>query len=94
MAVSELVVGISLGSPARMRFRRYPPKRRERSIAMARAPRSISDWKVRGAGRGSTESRRRGGCDIPSRFERCGIRGAEVELTSRMPAAALARSDF
>jgi len=41
MAVSELVVGISLGSPARMRFRRYPPKRRECSIAMALAPRSI-----------------------------------------------------
>jgi hypothetical protein len=49
MAVSELVVGISLGSPARMRFRRYPPKRRERSIAMARAPRSIYRLESEGA---------------------------------------------
>ena len=53
-----------------------------------------TDWKVRRAGRGSTESCRRRGCDIPSRFERCRIRGAEVELTSRVPAAALDRSDF
>jgi alkylated DNA repair dioxygenase AlkB len=37
----ELVVGISLGSACRMRFRRYPPKQRERSFATVLAPRSI-----------------------------------------------------
>lgn len=37
----ELVVGISLGSACRMRLRRYPPKARERSIAVELAPRSI-----------------------------------------------------
>jgi alkylated DNA repair dioxygenase AlkB len=37
----ELVVGISLGSACRMRFRRYPPGPRERSIAAELAPRSI-----------------------------------------------------
>jgi|HubBroStandDraft_2_1064218.scaffolds.fasta_scaffold109328_2 alkylated DNA repair dioxygenase AlkB len=94
MAVSELVVGISLGSPARMRFRRYSPKRRVLSIAMARAPGSI--YRLESEGRWAWQHRipPTPGCDIPSRFERCGIRGAEVELTSRMPAAALDRSDF
>jgi alkylated DNA repair dioxygenase AlkB len=37
----ELVVGISLGNPCRMRFRRYPPRFREKSIALDIAPRSI-----------------------------------------------------
>jgi alkylated DNA repair dioxygenase AlkB len=37
----ELVVGISLNSAARMRFRRYPPQPRARSIAIELAPRSI-----------------------------------------------------
>jgi alkylated DNA repair dioxygenase AlkB len=37
----ELVAGISLGSPCRMRFRRYPPRFREKSIALEIAPRSI-----------------------------------------------------
>jgi alkylated DNA repair dioxygenase AlkB len=37
----ELVVGISLNTAARMRFRRYPPKPREKSIALELAPRSI-----------------------------------------------------
>jgi alkylated DNA repair dioxygenase AlkB len=37
----ELVVGVSLGSACRMRLRRYPPKTRERSIAVELAPRSI-----------------------------------------------------
>jgi alkylated DNA repair dioxygenase AlkB len=37
----ELVVGISLASAARMRFRRYPPQPRARSIAIELAPRSI-----------------------------------------------------
>jgi alkylated DNA repair dioxygenase AlkB len=37
----ELVVGISLLSAARMRFRRYPPQPRARSIAIELAPRSI-----------------------------------------------------
>jgi alkylated DNA repair dioxygenase AlkB len=37
----ELVVGISLHGPARMRFRHYPPKPRESSIAIELAPRSI-----------------------------------------------------
>lgn len=37
----ELVVGISLNTAARMRFRRYPPKPREKSIAIELAPRSI-----------------------------------------------------
>jgi len=55
MAVSELVVGISLGSPARMRFRRYPPKRRERSIAMARTPRSI--YRLESEGRWARQHR-------------------------------------
>jgi alkylated DNA repair dioxygenase AlkB len=37
----EMVVGISLGSPCRIRFRRYPPILRERSLAAELAPRSI-----------------------------------------------------
>lgn len=37
----ELVVGVSLHGACRMRFRRYPPKARERSIAVELAPRSI-----------------------------------------------------
>jgi alkylated DNA repair dioxygenase AlkB len=37
----ELVIGISLNSAARMRFRRYPPQLRARSIAIELAPRSI-----------------------------------------------------
>lgn len=37
----ELVVGVSLGSWCRMRFRRFPPKSREPSIAVDLAPRSI-----------------------------------------------------
>jgi len=37
----DLVVGVSLASACRMRFRRYPPKVRERSIAVELAPRSI-----------------------------------------------------
>jgi alkylated DNA repair dioxygenase AlkB len=37
----ELVVGVSLGSACRMRFRRYPPQPRERSLAVELAPRSI-----------------------------------------------------
>jgi alkylated DNA repair dioxygenase AlkB len=37
----ELVVGVSLGSACRMRLRPYPPKTRERSIAVELAPRSI-----------------------------------------------------
>lgn len=37
----ELVLGISLGSPCRMRFRRYPPRFREKSIALDIEPRSI-----------------------------------------------------
>lgn len=37
----ELVVGISLIGPCRMRFRRYPPRFREKSIALDIAPRSI-----------------------------------------------------
>jgi alkylated DNA repair dioxygenase AlkB len=37
----ELVVGISLNSAARMRFRKYPPQPRARSIAIELAPRSI-----------------------------------------------------
>jgi alkylated DNA repair dioxygenase AlkB len=37
----ELVVGVSLLGPCRMRFRRYPPRLRERSIAVELAPRSI-----------------------------------------------------
>jgi alkylated DNA repair dioxygenase AlkB len=37
----ELVVGISLSSACRMRFRRYPPGPRERSVAVELAPRSI-----------------------------------------------------
>jgi alkylated DNA repair dioxygenase AlkB len=37
----ELVVGISLVSPCRMRFRRYPPRFREKSLALDIAPRSI-----------------------------------------------------
>lgn len=45
----ELVVGVSLASPCRMRFRRYPPKPRERSIAVELAPRSI--YKLEGEAR-------------------------------------------
>lgn len=37
----ELVVGVSLNTAARMRFRRYPPRAREKSIAIELAPRSI-----------------------------------------------------
>jgi alkylated DNA repair dioxygenase AlkB len=37
----ERIIGISLHGPARMRVRRYPPKPRERSIAIELAPRSI-----------------------------------------------------
>jgi alkylated DNA repair dioxygenase AlkB len=37
----ERVIGISLHSAARMRFRHYPPRPRERSIAIELAPRSI-----------------------------------------------------
>jgi alkylated DNA repair dioxygenase AlkB len=37
----ELVVGVSLLGPCRMRFRRYPPGYRERSIAIELVPRSI-----------------------------------------------------
>jgi alkylated DNA repair dioxygenase AlkB len=37
----ELVVGISLLSACRMRFRRYPPEPRARSVAIELAPRSI-----------------------------------------------------
>jgi alkylated DNA repair dioxygenase AlkB len=37
----DLVVGVSLQSACRMRFRRYPPKPRERSVAIELAPRSI-----------------------------------------------------
>ena len=37
----ERVIGVSLLSPCRMRFRRYPPKPREKSIAIELAPRSI-----------------------------------------------------
>lgn len=37
----EVVVGISLHGSARMRFRHYPPKPRERSVAIELAPRSI-----------------------------------------------------
>jgi alkylated DNA repair dioxygenase AlkB len=37
----ELVVGVSLHGPCRMRFRRYPPKPRERAIAVELAPRSV-----------------------------------------------------
>jgi alkylated DNA repair dioxygenase AlkB len=37
----ELVVGVSLGSACKMRFRHYPPKDRERSVAVELAPRSI-----------------------------------------------------
>ena len=37
----ELVVGISLLNACRMRFRRYPPKPREKSLAVELEPRSI-----------------------------------------------------
>lgn len=37
----ELVVGVSLLSACRMRFRRYPPQPREKSLAIDLAPRSI-----------------------------------------------------
>lgn len=37
----ELVVGVSLGSDCRMRFRRYPPQARERSLAVELAARSV-----------------------------------------------------
>jgi alkylated DNA repair dioxygenase AlkB len=37
----ELVVGVSLLGPGRMLFRRYPPRPRERAIAVELAPRSI-----------------------------------------------------
>ena len=37
----ELVVGVSLLSSCRMRFRRYPPQPREKTLAIDLAPRSI-----------------------------------------------------
>ena len=37
----ELVVGISLASPCRMRFRRFPPRARAKSLALDIEPRSI-----------------------------------------------------
>jgi alkylated DNA repair dioxygenase AlkB len=37
----ERVVGVSLLSACRMRFRRYPPGPREKSIALELLPRSI-----------------------------------------------------
>jgi alkylated DNA repair dioxygenase AlkB len=37
----ELVVGVSLVGPCRMRFRHYPPRFREKSIALHIEPRSI-----------------------------------------------------
>lgn len=37
----ELVAGISLVGPCRMRFRRYPPRFRERSLGLEIEPRSI-----------------------------------------------------
>ena len=37
----DLVVGVSLQGACRMRFRHYPPKPRERSVAIELAPRSI-----------------------------------------------------
>lgn len=37
----EVVVGVSLHGAARMRFRRYPPAAREKSIAIELEPRSI-----------------------------------------------------
>jgi len=37
----ELVIGVSLGGPCRMRFRRYPPRMREKSLALDIEPRSI-----------------------------------------------------
>jgi len=37
----EVVVGVSLLSPCRMRFRRYPPRVREKSLVLELAPRSI-----------------------------------------------------
>jgi alkylated DNA repair dioxygenase AlkB len=37
----ERVIGVSLHGAARMRFRRYPPKPKERSIAIDLEPRSI-----------------------------------------------------
>jgi alkylated DNA repair dioxygenase AlkB len=45
----ELVVGISLLNACRMRFRRYPHKPREKSIAVELEPRSI--YRLRGAAR-------------------------------------------
>jgi len=39
----EVIIGLSLGAPARMRFRRYPhrPGTRERALVLDLAPRSI-----------------------------------------------------
>ena len=37
----DIVVGVSLHGPCRMRFRRYPPRQRERSIAVELPPRSV-----------------------------------------------------
>jgi alkylated DNA repair dioxygenase AlkB len=45
----ELVIGVSLLSACRMRFRPYPPKPREKSIAIELAPRSI--YRMEGAAR-------------------------------------------
>jgi len=45
----ELVVGVSLLNGCRMRFRRYPPKPREKSIAVELEPRSI--YRLQGAAR-------------------------------------------
>lgn len=51
----ELVVGISLGTACRMRFRRFPPKRREPSLAVDLAPRSI--YRLEGEARWSWQHR-------------------------------------
>ena len=45
----DLVVGISLRSSCRMRFRHYPPRPREKSIAVELEPRSI--YRLQGAAR-------------------------------------------
>jgi len=45
----ERVIGVSLNSAARMRFRPYPPKPRERSIALELEPRSV--YRLEGAAR-------------------------------------------
>ena len=45
----ELVVGISLAAACRMRFRRYPPRLREKALALDIEPRSI--YQLRGEAR-------------------------------------------